>query len=316
MTGAERVYGHILWPGWRHAALGLAFTLCALIQPGDPVYAQSGGVRDISGLQYELNRLRQDVSDLQRQMATQRTTGSSVTSAPPTRNLGPIGSETAAAQLQLRIDRIELDLRRLTGQSEELGFRLTQIGTRLDKLVADVDFRLSALEKKGPTAPMTSNGAQAQTEISDNAGAAAEGNAAKPAATAMPDGTPEEQYAHAFGLLRKGDYTAAAAGLEAFLTANAEHELAGNAVYWLGETYYVRNDYDRAARYFLQGFEKYPKSRKGPDNLLKLGMTLAALDHKADACQAFVEIGKLYPDAGEKILSTASREMTKAGCPQ
>ena len=92
------------------------------------------------------------------------------------------------------------------------------------------------------------------------------------------------------------------------------NELAGNAVYWLGETYYVRKDYARAATYFLDGFQKYPQSRKGPDNLLKLGMTLGELNHKAEACQALNQVAKKYPKAPEKVMQRASAEIKRLSC--
>ena len=65
--------------------------------------------------------------------------------------------------------------------------------------------------------------------------------------------------------------------------------LAGNAQYWMGETYYVRGRYQDAAVTFAEGYQKYPTNSKAPDNLLKLGMSLGQLGKKADACVAFAQ---------------------------
>ena len=74
---------------------------------------------------------------------------------------------------------------------------------------------------------------------------------------------------------------------EAFIQQFPNDQLAGNAQYWLGETYYVRKRYNDAATAFAFGYQKYPKSGKGADDLLKLGMSLGSLGQKQDACSAF-----------------------------
>lgn len=130
----------------------------------------------------------------------------------------------------------------------------------------------------------------------------------------LPEGTPEEQYKYAFGLLREGAYDRAAAAFEAFVERHPEHDLAGNAQYWLGETHYVRNDYERAAVVFLDGYRGYPKSPKAPDNLLKLGLSMAQLDKTREACAAFTRIGSEYPQAADAIRRRARSEAERLGC--
>lgn len=297
---------------FRGALIGVGLISAAILSgnPG-PAAAQTGSLQDISGLQYELNRLRQDMADLQRQMANQ----SRMPAAGATASPEPVGNETAAARLKIQIDQMALELRNLTGQVEQINFRLMQTQTRLDKLVADIDFRLSALERgTGGDSGGTRDKNDAPSEGASPTGKAAP--AADPAAPAntTADQSPEAQYAAAFNLLRGGDYPAAADAFKAFLAAHPDHRLSGNAVYWLGESFYVRNQYQEAASYFLEGFQKYPKSPKGADNMLKLGMTLAALGHQMEACQTLTEIGKTYPEASDKIKSRAASEAKKANC--
>ena len=59
---------------------------------------------------------------------------------------GPLG-----ARLSVRINELESQMRQMTGQIEETAYRISQLNTRLDKLVADVDYRLTALEGGTPT---------------------------------------------------------------------------------------------------------------------------------------------------------------------
>jgi len=130
-----------------------------------------------------------------------------------------------------------------------------------------------------------------------------------------PDAPAEEQYRHAFSLLRKGDFPAAEQALAAFLRQHPDHDLAGNAQYWLGESFYVRGDLQKAAVAFLDGYRTYPKSGKGPDNLLKLGMTVGQLGQKEQACAALEKLGLEYPQASDAIKRRAVAERQKLGCP-
>jgi tol-pal system protein YbgF len=141
-------------------------------------------------------------------------------------------------------------------------------------------------------------------------------SAAAPAgAAALPGGTPQEQYDYAFGLLRQANYAGAEQAFSAFLADHSNHALAGNAKYWLGETYYVRGDYQQAAVTFAEGFEAYPNNSKAPDNLLKLGMSLASLGSTQDACGTFDVLLDRYADAPATILSRAQRESQRLSCP-
>lgn len=319
-----------------------ALVLAGLLLPAFFVSAPAAA-QDMRDMQNEVSRLRQDVADLQRQisaggLSSSRASGSSI---------APVGNETAAAQVKVQVDQLDTELRGMIGQIEQLTFQVNQVNSRLEKLIADMDFRLNALERGGgggaapiaapprpqgslqPAAPAVAPGRGSGADIDANLSelpppqssalnSTLENSRTPPPppglAAASPKGSPDEQYAAAFGLLRAGDYVAASDGMEQFVKNNPNHELAGNAVYWLGETYYVRKDYAKAASYFLDGFQKYPQSRKGPDNLLKLGLTLAALEHKAEACQALTQVAKKYPKAPEKITQRAGVEIKRLSC--
>jgi tol-pal system protein YbgF len=90
--------------------------------------------------------------------------------------------------------------------------------------------------------------------------------------------------------------------------------LAGNAQYWLGETHYVRRQYKQAAQAFLSGYTTYSKSKKAPDSLLKLGMTLTAMGEKKTGCDAFAELGARFPDAPQAVAKRADIERKRANC--
>ena len=126
-------------------------------------------------------------------------------------------------------------------------------------------------------------------------------------------GSPEQVYEGAYDQYTNRQFGEAEAGFRLFLSRYRDHELAGNAQYWLGETYYVQGKYKDAARSFLAGFQTFPRSPRAPNALLKLGMSLNKLGQKEQACGAFAEVPKKYPAAAD-ARNQALREMKRAGC--
>lgn len=130
----------------------------------------------------------------------------------------------------------------------------------------------------------------------------------------LPAGSPQERYNYAYKLLVQSDYADAESAFREFLSAHPQDALAGNAQYWLGETYYVRGQYEPAAQAFLQGYQGYSKGAKAPDSLLKLGMSLAAMKKNPEACAALGQLGKDFPSAPPHVKDAATRERGKIGC--
>ena len=134
-------------------------------------------------------------------------------------------------------------------------------------------------------------------------------------AVELPGGTPKEQYDFAISLLIRQDYGRAEVALRDFVKKNSKDPLAANAQYWIGESLYARGDYQQAAMEFMNGYQNYGKSAKGPDNLLKLGMSLAAVNQVSGACTAFRSITKEFPNADDKVRRQAQAQRTKLKCP-
>jgi tol-pal system protein YbgF len=315
---------------------------------------------DVQSLSDKVDRLQQELSDLERQVYNGQVPAGSVAATTP--------SGDAAANQEVRLQQLETQMSTLTGQIETLTYNLQQLSARVDKLSQDVDFRLSALEHGQPAAAGAAAGGvagataggqaptlgapqpagqasdantplrqsslqpttlgtltQSQTEA-NAAQPAANGASATPAATSavpaanagatyqLPGDTVEAQYEYAFDLLRQANYDEAEKALRAFVTQHPTDLLAGNAQYWLGETYYVRGKYEDAAVAFAEGYQKYPDSSKAPDNLLKLGMSLGQIGKKSDACVAFSELNKKFPSASDSIRERLKQEKKRYGC--
>lgn len=232
-------------------------------------------------------------------------------------------SPSVAADFEIRLQNLERTIQDLTGKYEESSYQVTQLRERLEKVNSDVDFRLKELEKGGGTAGGAMGGAMSDAAPTKPSKAAASDDkkADKPAqaAAANPPSTaglsPEKQYEQAFELLRNSDYDRAEKALQEFIVKNKSHAYAGNAQYWLGESYYVRNKFPEAAQAFAEVLSKYRTNPKAADSLLKLGMTLQQMNKKSDACTAFGQLLTKFPEASASVKRRADTERKRINCP-
>lgn len=302
--------------------------LLCLLADGAPAQQSN----DLRPLLDRLDRLERDMNLLQRQVYRSASPGAAPTAPGP--------DAQSSVNNEVRISQLEDQVRTVTGQIEELTNSLDQMKHRLETLASDIDQRLAALEHPGSGQPAQAQGQPPQPAPRALAGSPPKAAGANPAeapsqsgvlgqlpaagapqtaaapATAgdLPNGTPQEQYNYAFGLLRQANYPAAEQALRAFIQRYPNDALAGNAQYWLGETYFVRKDYNNAAAVFAEGYEKYPKGGKAADNLLKLGLALGQLGQKANACRAFARLDRDFPTAPATIKDRAGDEKKRLGC--
>jgi tol-pal system protein YbgF len=174
----------------------------------------------------------------------------------------------------------------LTAKTEELTNQMALLKEQMDKMQADTDLRFQEKEVEAPAEK------KEKVKLTD-----------------------KEAYDKAYDLLIKTKYAEAEKAFIAFLKDYPESNLVGNANYWLGETYYVRGQYDVAAGIFSDGLTKYEKSTKAPDNLLKLGLTMAKLDKKDDACGFLKLMPEQFPKASDTLKKRAEQEAKKLACP-
>jgi tol-pal system protein YbgF len=125
--------------------------------------------------------------------------------------------------------------------------------------------------------------------------------------------SPETLYERSNESLLRRQFGDAESGFSSFVSKYPDHSLAGSAQYWLGETYYAQGDFRQAAQNFLQGYKGYPKSRRAPDSLLKLGISLNKLGQTQQACAAFGALGGEFPNAVD-AKKRAQAESKRAGC--
>ncbi|MDX1580315.1 MAG: tol-pal system protein YbgF [Alphaproteobacteria bacterium] len=252
------------------------------------------------------------------------------------------------ANLEVRLIEMQEQIRALTNQTEKNAYQMNRLADRLERALADIEARLSVLEQQagispaspspaaqGATSPggqmasgMSGEGEQSGTVLSvPPGGQPPPGNEETPAqpsfAAPEPEDAPEQylegndpesRFNNAFVLLRRDELEAAEKSFRAFLTLHSDHPLAANAQYWLGKTYYAREDYDQAARTLLQAFQAHGQSGKGPDILLHLGLSLSAIGQNQDACDAYTELETRYTDLNGSVVRKLEAAQEAAGC--
>ncbi len=304
------------------------------------------------------------------------------------------------AQLLLRLDRLENQVRNLNGQLEQMQFQLRRSEDQLKKFQGDVDFRLQEMQPKGGARPATGAGqpsprrSEIEPEMAPNGAVAVAGGAtprtgrgdafdpdampdapgapralgslssastpparmtpggplgaesepnapldlmgrarrdnvaglpaqpnvapsvpAQPqaSAAALPPTTPRDEFDVAFFTLEQGQYDSAENGFKTFLQRYPKDALAGEATYFLGESFFKRGKHRDAAEQYLKISTDFPRTTHAPDAMLRLGQSLEKLGAKEQACAFYAEVPKKFP-AAATIKASAQREAKRAQC--
>ena len=95
-----------------------------------------------------------------------------------------------------------------------------------------------------------------------------------------------ESYERTLTRFKEGDLDGARQGFAEFLVQHPHSDLAPNARFWLGESYYGKKDYSRAIDAYDQVQLNHPASEKVPAALLKKGYSYLALKDRKRAASA------------------------------
>jgi len=139
-------------------------------------------------------------------------------------------------------------------------------------------------------------------------------NSENPNMVLASTGNAAGDYDRAYSYIKARDFDNAEHAFDIFIKTYPDNDLISNAKYWYGETFYVRGNYEKSARVFAEGYQKYPQGQKAASNLLKLGMSLVGMGKPDDACIAFKQLKKDYSKSSIPVLKRADTEMGKIGC--
>jgi tol-pal system protein YbgF len=250
------------------------------------------------------------------------------------------GSNDVLTKHLLKLSELEEQFQTLTNNFEEINFKLDKLSSRITKVQSDNQMRFQDLETSGinngkglakkkikklpgsgeakdlggvSDSDVAALEQVQQTQSIESAGTVITENASR-AEKILPNTSPEEQYKFAVSFVKVGDYETAEVALREFVDSNPNHNLAGNAQYWYGETFRVRQLYQDAATAYLNGYQKYPKSSKAPVNLLKLGVMLVQIGEKEQGCSMILGVKDQYPKANQSVIQKSEYEKKKFNC--
>ena len=259
-------------------------------------------------------------------------------------------SEDVLTRHLLKLSEVEDQFRELTNKFEEINFKLDKLSTRVSKIQADNQIRfqdietnissgnISSVENQLSSKPKTDDqkvlpgSSQPQdlgtisykdTETNETSQKIQSVDTTASIVTEtfqseekiLPqDLNPVEQYEFATSFLKVGDYSTAERAFREFVLSNPDHELAGSAQYWYAETFRIRQLYTDAASAYLEGYQKYPKGKKAPINLLKLGVSMVQIGEKDQGCKMINGVELQYPNANQSVIQKAKYESKKFEC--
>jgi len=189
-----------------------------------------------------------------------------------------------AADLQARLDAEREGMRALSGKLDDVSIALKKpaedialLREETDRKIASLTDRLVEIEKR--LADLT---AARVTEVRKQS-----------------EATPEDQYKNALERYQKGEYGEARAILTDFLKKNPDHDLAANAQYWIGETWFSEKNYEQAILAFQDVIKNYPGKEKIPAAMLKQGMSFAELGDTKSARFIYRKLVEDFPKSEE-----------------
>lgn len=237
------------------------------------------------------------------------------------------GQAQTTVDLLNRLNELQVEVQTLRGLVEQQAFEIESLKKAQRDRYVDLDSRINRLEGGGAgsqpqaAAPMDAMpvqppaegqlSAEPLTTITESIDTPTEPASAPALATESPvsvepapapldatatGGGEQQAYDEAFAALRDGRYAESARRFQSFLAEYPDGELADNASYWLGESYYVTQNYRIALETFNDLLSRFPDSAKAPDALLKVGYCHYELKEWAQAEQVLNDVVRRYPE--------------------
>ncbi len=215
------------------------------------------------------------------------------------------GSSSGQANVELlnRLTQLQSEVQALRNQVEQLQNDNEQIKQRAREQYVDLDARLQKLEGGAPGAMAGPPPSVAPPAMAPAAAPALAPTSAGPSVSAPPAADEQSAYGQAFDALKRGDYVSSARGFQSFLRDYPNAALAPNAWYWLGESYYVTQNYPVAQKAFEALLGQFPGSGKAPDALLKKGYCQIEMNQVEAGRNTLNQVIDQYPDTDAARLA-------------
>jgi tol-pal system protein YbgF len=191
-----------------------------------------------------------------------------------------------SADIQANIDTAKSDMQAMQGKLDDIALTAKKPADDLQRYREDADKRILQLEDRI---------LKLQTALEELSRKT--GEAATPAKETPP--TAEALYMKGLETFKAGDMPAAREILGKFLEKFPKHDLAANANYWIGETYYGEKNYEQAILAFQEVIKNYPQQPKAPSAMLKQAMSFKAINDTKSANYVLKKLVAGYPKSDE-----------------
>lgn len=183
-----------------------------------------------------------------------------------------------AADLQANIEAMKVDMQVVSGKLDDAALAAKKPVDEMTLLRDDMERRLAAVEGRAAKLEKDFEELKKSAETERN---------------------PEAIYQKGLETFRSGDPAGARELLAKFIELRPAHELAANAHYWLGETYYSERKYEQAVLEFQEVIKNFPGREKVPAAMLKQAMAFKELGDVKSARYLYNKLVEEFPSADE-----------------
>jgi len=263
----------------------------AILAAAGPAVSQIWtGAGSADDLQYRLSIIDAQLADIRARLGVAPSTG------------GGAPATGAGSDVILRLNRLEAEIRMLTGKIEQMEFEQRSIAEDATRRFGDIEFRLTELEGGdisilAPVQPLGGGGTGSVVAAGPEVSISERGDLDR----AIED-------------VKQGRFDLGEDRLRGFLTAYPGSPLEAEALYWLGESQFVRGAFQNAARSYLNGYNADRSSAIASKNLYRLGVTLGRLGQLNEACLTLREVRNQFPTGPADTLNAADAESSALNC--
>ncbi len=229
----------------------------------------------------------------------------------------PVGDATnlqSSGPALIRLDAMESQLRILTGNVEQLRFRISQIVEDGTRRIGDLEFRLVELEGGDISNLGDTPSLGGEVDEPQMASVVPAQPLSNPASDDAPELAVAEQsdFERAAQSLGDGDFANAVIQFGQFLSNYPGGPLSAQAHFHMGEAQEAIGQHKEAARSYLDSFTAQPTGNYAPQALMRVGVTLGTLGRVDKACQTLNEVIARYPDS--QVLEATRNNQLQLGC--
>jgi tol-pal system protein YbgF len=227
----------------------------------------------------------------------------------------------------LRLENLQSEIRVLSTGVEEYKEFSKRPSKELDRVKGDMEGRLRILEEREKNLEEKNKAQEGKIKELEDRLKGMEGKTSGPATKQTESEKPISKealaelkgvstgmgdlYKDAYETFHKGDLEGARRKFEAFLKQYPNTELSDNAQFWIGETYYLKKDFERAILEYEKAIVKYPEGDKIPAALFKQALAFLELGDKTNARNLLKRVIEKYPHSEQAEMAKKKLETIK-----